>query len=96
MKINAFALLLVLGSTTGYGATAETYTNDLAEAQRRAYMLGALEMAISIYNKEDRSNAAMCVRDWFTNQPQQAVRNLTPFYITQLTKIIRQQVLYGS
>lgn len=83
MKHNPFLLapimLLFLVNPANAAISGSSYMNDLDDVQREAFLFGALEMAISIYSKEERGEKAVCVGQWFSSSREDAEKEIMAF-----------------
>ncbi len=66
------ASLLLAFTSPAQAVYPEDYMNKLSEDERSAYLFGALEMAMSVYDSVDRSDISDCLKDWWINHLEDA------------------------
>lgn len=66
------AVLTLILIAPAQAITAKEYTDDVDPDIRYAYLEGALQMAVSMYNAEKRPDKADCAWNWFIENTTEA------------------------
>ncbi len=61
------AVLSLILAAPAQAVYPEDYMNKLSEDERSAYLFGALEMAMTVYESEGKEYVANCLKDWWIN-----------------------------